>query len=68
MSDHYCITVHKVGEETGRRLISATCGCGWKSGIWYGHEAYVAESFARHERAIEEGSTVPWMVASQGAA
>ena len=53
--DHYCITVHKTGADTGRHLISATCGCGWKSGIWYGHEAYVAESYARHERDIEAG-------------
>ena len=66
--NHYAVILHKFGEETGRELLSASCSCGWRSNIWYSHEAFAIESYGRHSEAVAEGSNVAWMVAPQGAA
>ena len=66
--NHTAIIRHKIGEDTGRRLLSAECLCGWRSGLWYSGEQYAIDSHARHLHAIETGSTVPWMVAPRSVA
>ncbi len=65
--EHFLIVLNKRGESTGLPLVQATCNCGWRGGAWYSGTGYVIESYNRHTRAVAEGSTVPWMVAPQGA-
>ena len=62
---HTLVIRHKVGEQTGLPLKSAGCSCGWQAGCWYTSDEFVSQSFARHVRAVVEGSTVPWMVAPE---
>lgn len=64
-AEHVPVTLHKFGEQTGMLLKSASCSCGWQARVWYASEAYVGQSFARHMKAVIEGSTVPWMRAPE---
>ncbi len=62
---HDLVTLQKIGEETGRELISASCTCGWRSQTWYsvaGHP-YMRESFQRHVGAIDDPEAPAWMLA-----
>ena len=66
-SQHVPVIRHKIGEETGRRLKSAGCSCGWQSYVWYSGDEYVGACFARHMTAVVSNSGVRSMLAPEGA-
>ena len=64
-SQHVPVIRHKIGEETGIRLKSAGCSCGWDSHVWFASDEFVGASYGRHMSAVLQHSDVPWMLAPE---